>query len=65
MTVPPDAMARFIEGAGRLGNLLPDPDGMMMAAVVYDYTSEGGTAVVLMTTLLRAFGPTEPDTLAT
>lgn len=35
--VTPEAMSGFVDQAGAMANLLPDPDGLMMAAVVYDY----------------------------
>ncbi|MFO7610634.1 MAG: ABC transporter permease [Candidatus Krumholzibacteriia bacterium] len=47
--------------------VLAGPDGpvpLPVAGVAYDYTSEGGTAFVLMPTLVEAFGPTAPNNAA-
>ncbi|MCA9683071.1 MAG: hypothetical protein KC457_12805, partial [Myxococcales bacterium] len=35
--IAPMAMQEFMAEAGALAKLLPDPDGLMIAAVVYDY----------------------------
>lgn len=40
------------------------PVALPIAGVAYDYTSEGGTAFVLMPTLVAAFGPTAPNNAA-
>ncbi len=40
------------------------PVPLPVAGVAYDYTSEGGTAFVLMKTLVTAFGPTAPNNAA-
>ena len=40
------------------------PVRLPVAGVAYDYTSEGGTAFVLMPTLTGAFGPTAPNNAA-
>ena len=45
----------------------PGPHGplpLVVAGVAYDYTSEGGTAFVLMETLIAGFGPTAPNNAA-
>ena len=47
--------------------VLAGPDGplpLVVAGVAYDYTSEGGTAFVLMETLIDGFGPTAPNNAA-
>jgi putative ABC transport system permease protein len=40
------------------------PVPLAVAGVAYDYTSEGGTAFVLMDRLVAAFGPTAPNNAA-
>ena len=37
--VTPEAMGDFLDEAGAMAKLLPNPDGLLMAAVVYDYAA--------------------------